>query len=439
MPLQRIREFLALILIALLPFHAFLVTVLTKMIAGPGHAPLGWLVIWKEALLCFIVLLCLFDKKFWKNLREWDAVDACILGLTLIAVAIGLRQHALTQAPFFYGFRYDLLPPLSFLILRRVPWSGDFMKRAFDVLLFAGAVVAIAGLVMLVLPASALQTLGYSDLHSLYVSSGPLAPFQQLGASSIRRMQSVMSGPNQLGLWLLLPFAIALLRRRWILTVLFLLGVALTFSRAAWIAAALIALVVAWKAVRPSQRIILFSAAGGILIVLLFAGLVFAPSILQRGVSNSDHIARPLEAMKMIIAHPFGSGLGSAGPATNHGRATCVDLPAGSDISWAKDHSDLCVFVAGAQAQPRLPCNCPFLPENWYLQIGVELGVIGMLLYIALVILLLRHIKHGPLLLAFAGVCLAGLFLHSFEDFGVAATLWVLTAAVHSPSPRRAS
>jgi hypothetical protein len=40
MSMQRIRESLALILIALLPFHALAVTLLTKLIAGPGHAPL---------------------------------------------------------------------------------------------------------------------------------------------------------------------------------------------------------------------------------------------------------------------------------------------------------------------------------------------------------------------------------------------------------------
>ena len=59
--LQTFRERLTLILLVLLPFHAFLVTILTRMIAGPDQAPLQWLALWKEAVLGLVLLLAFFE------------------------------------------------------------------------------------------------------------------------------------------------------------------------------------------------------------------------------------------------------------------------------------------------------------------------------------------------------------------------------------------
>lgn len=435
MQLQRLRESLVILLLVLLPFHAFGVTVVTKLLEGPGHAPLGWLAVWKEGLLMLILLLAVLDRRWWKRILPLDAVDSLVILLAALAVAIGMRDGAIPSTGFIYGFRYDLLLPLAFLVLRRSHWGESFPLRALTAVLWSGVVVAVAGLILLILPISALQTLGYNDLHSLYVSAGPLAPFQQIGETGIRRMQSVMSGPNQLGLWMLLPFSIALLRRKWV-SILFALCIVLSFSRSAWIAAAVITVIVAWKML-PEKKRGAFVGGGVLTLILLVAG-VFAlkPDILTRATSTNNHIVRPLHAIRTIVAHPLGLGLGSAGPAANHGSDTCIDLPAGSDASWAAAHPDLCVFVGEKQVQPTAPCSCPLLPENWFLQIGVELGALGMIVYLALVCLLLKKLPFGAVPLAFLGVCIAGLFLHSFEDFGVATTLWML-AAISLASRRR--
>ena len=57
--MQRVREYLTLVLIGLLPFHAFLVTVFTKIIKGNGNAPLTLLALWKEMLIVIILLFLL--------------------------------------------------------------------------------------------------------------------------------------------------------------------------------------------------------------------------------------------------------------------------------------------------------------------------------------------------------------------------------------------
>ena len=85
------------------------------------------------------------------------------------------------------------------------------------------------------------------------------------------------------------------------------------------------------------------------------------------------------------------------------------------------------------------------LPENWYLQIGVELGILGFILYVLLIVLLLKRLavsgerlagspaaSHYALIafLVFLGVSIGALFLHAWEDTAVAYTLWILIAGI---------
>ncbi len=464
--LQRIREGLTLVLIAVLPLHALLVTVGTKLIAGPGNSPLPMLAIWKEALLGVILLIAMVElamqSKGQREKGKVDAVDLCIGGLLLIA----LVQYFVFHLPgstshFVYGFKYDFIPLAGFVLLRRVPWSSAFVRTAGAVLLGVGGIVAVYGIATTFFPMSWFTALGYSDLHSLYVSGGPLAPFQQIEASGLRRIQSTLSGPNQLGLWLLIPLSISLIRlqktfrtpAQWRdLGYLAFLGLVLlkTFSRSAWIAAAVIGAVLAWKYLSKKKFLI---ATCSMLILGVIAIFVF-PNVIVRVASSTGHIERPLQALRIMQEHPLGLGLGTAGPASNRFSDTCVDLPVGADASWAQAHPQLCVFVGGSQVQPiDRTCSCPLLPENWYLQIGVELGWIGLILYVFLLIRILRYVflqlatcnqisvascrLQSTCALAFLGISIAALFLHAWEDSAVAYTVWILLAVVLTPPQKR--
>jgi len=188
------------------------------------------------------------------------------------------------------------------------------------------------------------------------------------------------------------------------------------------------------------------------------------PSVILRFSSSRGHLEKPLEAVQLMAEHPFGLGLGAAGPASNRLSEPCVFLGSDGDPSWAEDRPELCVFLGDTQVQPPLPsgelrpagqpagraCDCPLLTENWYLQIGVELGWIGFILFLLLTLLILKKLRVSDcwflicsepetrneeseirlaIFLSFLALSIGSLFLHAWEDSAVAYSLWLLVAA----------
>jgi len=457
--LQRTRETLTLVLLVLLPFHALFVTVGTRVLEGPGNAPLAMLALWKETLLALALLIAFIEWLKSSDRWRFDLLDGLLIAFAALALAVSLLLHTELRM-LALGIKYDLVPLGVFFLLRRVPWSEKFLPRALAALFVVGGVVAGYGVLTLFLPQGFFSFLGYSDLHSLYLPDGSLAAFQRIEGLPLKRIQSTLSGPNQLGLWLLIPWAAGvtgllttfcssplnggILRRRkrcWMqgcLLVLLALALLFSFSRSAWIAAGVITIVALYDLLpREAFRRALTRIAGlAVVAALLLAFL--APSLITRATSTRGHLTRPLAAFKVMAQHPLGLGLGSAGPASNRVSDACVFLEEGADALWAADRPNLCVFVGSQQVQPTdRACSCPLLPENWYLQVGVELGVAGFLLFLAIVFLLLRCLRSyedgGELFLMFLGLAVAALFLHAWEESAVAYSVWLLAAVCCPP------
>ncbi len=451
--------------------HAMLVTVTTHMLSGRNHAPLAVLALWKEALLAVILLIAVCEifrtkePELQKSAWSLDILDWCIILAITLGAAVSLTGGAgssfslhLSAADkrFLLGFKYDFLPLVAFFIFRRVPWSRNFLVVAARVIVMVGGVAAIFGIATLFVPLDFFTSIGYSDLHSLYLPKAAIASFQYLEGTDIRRVQSFMSGPNQFGLWLLLPFAANLMllfksirEHRHADTVLYVIGGTLvvialffTYSRSAWIGAAVILLASSALLLRHAiesvfHRSLVLIGVGIVTGIAIVVGVHFFPHILVRAQSFQGHFEKPLEAIHIMRTHPFGLGLGTAGPASNRLSDTCVFLDLGADYSWTKNHKDLCVFIGGIRKLPAgKACECPLLTENWYLQWGVEMGYAGLILSLAIVILALAHGFFMPLtdirmisVLGLLGVAVGGIFLHSFEDGAVAYSLWLLLGA----------
>ncbi len=463
--LRSVREWLTILLVFLLPFHALLVTLGTKLLLGPDHAPSVILALWKDALLGVILFLACVEIFLERKKFAVDILDILIACLFVLAAILGFVLHQ-SHSSFLLGFRYDLLLLVAFCLLRRVSWSDVFAARLMKGVPIVAGVIALTALVSLFLPVSVFRALGYSSLHSLYVPSGPLAPFQQIGESVLRRVQGAMSGPNQLGIWLLIPLSMLLSLfvvkwgeekndSRYLFCLLCLLSLALllTYSRAAWLAAGVMVAVALSRKLPPRffRRFLIWSGLS-VIGIFVVAAVAF-PQVVFRLSSTRGHLVRPLQALSLMAQHPLGMGLASAGPASNRFNEPCVFLRPQDDPSWAKSQPFLCVFVGEKQVQPLdHACRCPFLPEDWYLQIGVELGVEGFVLFVMLVVMVLRRLrmnngklimdngsKNSPLsiinysfrfaaFLSFLGISIAAIFLHAWEDAAVAYTGWILVA-----------
>jgi hypothetical protein len=398
-----------LVLVALMPFHAFASVALGHAF---GHQPA--IQAWKEALLAALAVaaavLVWRDRSRLDRLRQpWLLLAAGFAAVALMVT--GLNNPPLTAVAF--GLKTDL----EFLLAAAlaVTVGGPRFIRQLVIAILAGAgVVALFALAQAyLLPPDFLTRLGYGRTT--------IQPYQFVapGVSDLKRFPSTLGGANQLGTYLILPIclslALAFRRRPWLvlLTIACVGALVVTYSRSAWIgaaAAAIITLVLTvpahWR--RPT------AAVAAILVVAALAALPFAAqhqqlqySLLHASTqthsnttsSDSEHAESLTDGFQADVHQPLGHGLGTAGPAT---------------------------FRTGSTN----------IIEDYFLQVGYETGIIGLLLFIGLLVLLvLRLLRTGrPTAAATAasliGISLAGLVLPSFTDSSTALINFTLAGAL---------
>ena len=130
--------------------------------------------------------------------------------------------------------------------------------------------------------------------------------------------------------------------------------------------------------------------------------LLHAPGAGVSSSSDTERASAIKESLTTITNHPFGSGPGTAGPAVLRSQNTGV------------------------------------LTENYYLQLGVEVGIIGLALFLAILsgvaLALWRQTGESTLALAlFAsliGISAINLVLHGWADSTIALLWWGATGAI---------
>ena len=125
--------------------------------------------------------------------------------------------------------------------------------------------------------------------------------------------------------------------------------------------------------------------------------------------STPEHTERSREAFDAVVANPLGQGLASSGNVANR------------------------FAVRGA-----------LLPENYYLQVALDVGVIGALVFVGVVISAARpahrrarrtdHLLDAAAASALAATALAGLFLGSFAVITTAMPLMVAVGLATAPA-----
>jgi hypothetical protein len=395
-------------LLAVMPFHAFLTVWLGSVV---GHRAL--LQSWKELLLVVLagltVALIAHEPQRLQRLRPPVFWVLGAFALVAMIVTVVARPAWLVAV---FGLKTDL----EFLLVTAiavVASNAALVRRAVQVSLVAAAGVVAFGLAQVwLLPPAFLTHFGY----------GPdtIAPYQMLDpAVSSLRFASTLGGPNQLGAYLTLVIALSVAlawrrrRWRWGLWALALgAGIVLihTYSRAAWIGAAAAVIIVVLGSLRGRWRWGTLAAGG----VLLIGGLLAWPQLTnhgplqyyllhgkssfaqQRG-SDFEHLASLQGGLQAVTDQPLGHGLGTAGPT---------------------------VFHTGSGR----------IIENYYLQLGYEAGLLGMLLFMVGLALVCWRLAGAaapqPLGLAIGaailGISLNALVLPAWTDSTTALVAWSL-------------
>jgi hypothetical protein len=357
---------LIVIIVALMPFHAFLTVWISS---GVGHYTT--IRLWKEVLLAFcglgVLYLMAADTKI-RTMTLTRLIAQLILVYFFVQIIWGVvafMQHDVNAKALGYGWLIDTRFFLFFLIVWAVALRTTRLHANWHKLLFWPAVVVVVfGLLQVfVLPRDFLSHFGYG--------SATIPPFETINHNShYIRIASTLRGANPLGAYLIVPLsAITVLlvrgKRNWQTISLFialLVTLFFSFSRSAWIGAIIsiaIVLIIGVKD-RRARRLLLYAGSGiTIALVVLFIALhnnsrfenlTFHTQTHSASPQSSDqgHASALRTGLDQLVHEPLGRGPGTAGPASVY-----------------NNH----------------PAR---ISENFFVQIGQETGWIGLLLFITI-------------------------------------------------------
>jgi hypothetical protein len=405
----------------IIPFHAFFTTW-----AGSNFHHLDLFRIWKEILL--IAVLPITAWIVWKSpdLRDWlkRSWIARLFGLYallhLILGAWALNNGQVNASALIYSLIVNLRFVAFFLMCAVISAKSEFLERNWrNIVLWPALVVVLFGLFQhIVLPDDWLRHFGYGK--------DSIPAFETVNSDSAYvRVQSTLRGANPLGAYLVLiiPALIFIARKnRQLLAgslaasfiVLF-----FTYSRSAYVgvALALLSLFLLSGKLRFKTNWLAVGLLGGIIILAGTMQLLRHNQIAQNTIlhtsdnstiiisSNDARIDHLKSGLRDIEHQPFGRGPGTAGPASTRN--------------------------TGHESR---------IAENYFLQIGQEVGAIGMALIIGMMALVgyelyqRRDDELARILLAsLVGLTFVNLLSHAWTDDTLAYLWWGLAGIACVP------
>jgi hypothetical protein len=412
--IKQLPQWLIYGLLAYMPLHVFLSQSLSLVTGG-----LSVWKLWKDVVICLAALiLVLFMRK--------KIIENSHLRLILVLTAIYAILHAMlylilkdtTIDVAALASVYNLRPFLLLLIgVEAVLIAPQLTSsKVFKFALIVSTVIAAIGIVQYFLPADFLSHFGYSE------SRGAKPNFLIDNKADLFRIMSTLREPNSFGAFLVLPLLVLtrqLLkdRNKLLFGGLFLLhalALILTFSRSAWLTFFIseLALVVFLYKERLIPYLKKFWLVGALVLVVMMGGIFvlrdqyFVQNVVFHGDENTvgadsskKHLSSIETGTDAIIKRPLGHGPGTAGPVSVH-------------------------------------TDKPFITENYYLQLGYEVGVIGLILFLAVCVIVFLLLFRLPawqakvLAASFIGYAVCNLFLHTWANEAVATQWWLLAGVV---------
>lgn len=382
----------------------------------------------------FVLALIAGVRESWFKKLLRDRLVLLILAFSALTVIMALIKPTDQDAEVL-GVVYDLRFFVYFLyaaLLTRM-YKSDWLKHyGLRIALLVAVPVLVFGVAQyLWLPNDILTHVGYSR------ENGVLPAFFIDNKPDLERIMSTVRDPNSFASYVLIILAIVsvywlkvknvdLKRALLGMGALSALCLYFTFSRGAWIAAAVMAIILTFLEVKRRKQVNNLSAKILLpvtaLLVVVGAGLFasrdtyFVKNVIFHA-DESTVLEDPnelrarfwRESLEAAVENPLGHGPGTAGLASIR-----------NDVQGT------------------------VLNENYYLQVLYEVGIIGLGLFLAILGVIWSRIYQKrydtfsyALLIAFVGLLVTNFFVHIWANEAVAYTFWGLAGLALFTSPKQ--
>lgn len=412
----------------LIPFHALL-TVWAASNFGHYEA---WR-LWPEVVFALLAPIAVYLWWHKPQLRQALGCDvllwcmAAYIALHLILGAWALHTGQVNLKALGTALILNLRPMVFFLLAWVAASYSPWLKQHWRALVLGPALLVISfGILQAwVLPADVLRHAGYGPTT--------IVPYEAVDQkTAYARVQSTLRGPNPLGAYLIIiATAIAAIgvktwKRRDTRTQGFgllaatLVVIFYTYSRSAYIGVVVALMVLGWLALRHerAKRILVMCLIGLALVGSLGLVLLRNNDHVQNVFfhtdehsqsarsSNQDRAFALQNGLRDIIHQPVGRGPGTAGPASQHNN------------------------------------HAPRIAENYYLQLGQELGLIGLGLFVVINVYIVQRLWQRradtlalTLLASFAGITVVAMLSHAWTDDTLAIVWWSFAGVALATKP----
>ncbi len=400
-----------LLLIALLPFHGLLI--LTDL---PNAA---WA--WKEILATGVLGLTFAARPEIQGspdraLPRWSRVLGALMAVAVVSAAFAPKYQAM------FGLKVYFFYTLVALALWRCPFDAAERDHFVSILMGVGFVTAVYGIAQQVIGQWTLNSWGYEWGDQLRTTGPYLRSF------------STFSQPFPFGYFLMLVIIVGVavsvgepgrLRSRLFFASLPVLGVALvfTFVRGAWLGTAVGLLYLAFR----RHKVLVYGVPLVVVASLFLPGGSFSTSAFDPA-SLNERTTGWQRRTDVLLEAPLGLGTGATGAARERASLQQSGF-SHADLVWPRE-------------------SLRYQPDNWYVKVAFELGVLGLWLWIALVVSILvwsRRIEgqvdghDGDLVAAFGAFLLATMVVSLISTFFEVAPMdvyfWIFVGIVATIAP----
>lgn len=409
---SKFNFYFLLVLIIFIPFQNFIGSFLA-LHSNLSVSSLFWLLHWYEPIAIISLIISLVCCK-----PKIDAINIIAIVLSLFAIVlIFIDPYGISRG--LEGFRLTFFYLLVFLLVYNLKFDKQEFKIFTNFYLVIASIIAVWAIIERFLP-----NFYWSTWNIAEKSFG----FGNFNAVNYQRSASLIGAPNQLGIYLIPAFFLLINKIKpfhvhrlpagrqgstfnylhstiyLLLSTLMAVAIFLTFSRSAILGLvfAFICYLV-WKIRNVKLKIVVVLLIAVLLSTFYFllnSNSSLSDSLLNHGGSQATHQIALNQAFdtfrnRDLVEKLFGGGLGTDGPI---------------------------VMKYGGLAS-----------ECWYLQLILESGIVGLLLWLSLVgVVVLKLFKKGSsLALGWIGVMVAAIFLHPFADnLPMTYTLFVLSGVI---------